>query len=52
MGSFLLTYFPGQKVSPRPKSVFHSCIWPSANLANAIELLYVLGIGIFLQAKI
>jgi len=33
----------GRKVSPPPKSVFHSCIWPSAGIAIATELLYVLG---------
>ena len=50
--TFLRTYFPGRKVTPPPKSVFHMCIWPSASLANATELLSVLGIDVFLQAKI
>jgi hypothetical protein len=41
MGSFLRTYFPGRKVTPPPKSVFHSCIWASVDLTNANELLSV-----------
>jgi hypothetical protein len=40
---FFANLLPGRKVSPPPKSVFHSCIWPSVGLANATELLYVSG---------
>jgi hypothetical protein len=42
MGSICeLTSRPENK--PTPKSVFHSCIWASESLVNAVELLYVLG---------
>ena len=35
---FFVNLLPGRKVTPPPKSVFHSCIWPSESLANAREL--------------
>ena len=33
---FFVNLLPGRKVTPKPKSVFHSCIWPSADLSNAM----------------